>query len=741
MFISAATVDAIIQNATDSDFDEERDPENTELEEDDDNEVFAELVRESKSTRAGYSVGEAAYNGFAKLQRIPLLADITLADLKPGADNKIVKAFNSFATYLMTKKMKNGKHFRPFCQVQYLSNVKNLLAKKFPRAVLLKKNHDECLWYTDLMFALKLRGRAAAIKRGENVRDRTQGIRRTLLIRLCDHLLKVGSAKALEQRAILLTLYHSVGRGGEVSTLNFNNLRWSEDDEMLWTGWNELKTGRNTEISYHEDYDSYQVDQIHALACYIITAEGKLKGSADPDEPDWLFPDFANLADGGASTKATAILRALVGVVEGLDAKHTSHGLRAGPTDDMAMNRVCDVVCMIARGNWDWTGECQLFGYIFNPLHVSRAGKSLAHWPDPLAHVFVHRLLDADGMDDADRKSLAGLAHLLFCFGPKDLGPRGRLVKFRDVMLASLLTNFEGMREKFGREHAVVAQIIHKATRLNITVAMLDGWGKKIRLDYELRNATPEPTSSDGVAFAALTESFKNLQAENLVLKAEVKEVKDCCGRVEGHLEQLLTSMTIGTSDASATPSKRRRVSVSSPPGRPAVSTFFVPQKPKVAQNPKPTVVSHDAGLMFPTLLTKLTLANVLSRVTLEGVRYEQSNSFGANVHYKVKSKVVRAIKYAREKAEAAELIVLDRKMVKETDAGYEEHHEAVTATVDAVVARVFLSLTPYKDIKLAAGSTAALLKAGQVYQYLSAVQAHDTKEAAANQQQAMQFS
>jgi hypothetical protein len=44
------------------------------------------------------------------------------------------------------------------------------------------------------------------------------------------------------------TLYHSVGRGGEVSTLDFNNMHWGEDDEMLWTGWNELKTGRGGEV-------------------------------------------------------------------------------------------------------------------------------------------------------------------------------------------------------------------------------------------------------------------------------------------------------------------------------------------------------------------------------------------------------------------------------------------------------------------------------------------------------------
>jgi hypothetical protein len=735
---TAAVSDAVIQNALDADF-EERDAENTEL--DDSNEVFAELVLEAKSTTKGYSIGAAAFDAFAKLQGIKPLSELTEDDLKVGPDNKVMKAFKSFATYLMGKTKKDGTHFRPFSQVQYLSNVKNVLAKKFPKAELLKVDHDESKWYTQLLHGLKLRGRAEAIKRGENVRDRTLGIRRKLLIRLCDHLLKVGTVKAMEQRAILLTLYHSVGRASEASFLNLHNMYWSEDDEMLWTGWNEHKTGRNTEISYHEDYDRYEVCQIHGLACYIVTAGGKIRGSANPAEPDWLFPDFATLADGGASTKATAILKALVGVVPGLEAKHTAHGLRAGPTDDMAMNRVCDVVCMIARGNWDWAGECQLFGYIFNPLHVSRAGKSLANWPDPYAEVFVHRLLDADGMDDADRKSLEDLAHDLFLFSPEALQPEGRLVKFRNVMLASLLTNFEWMRKTFGIENAVVAEILEKAVQNRITVAMLDGWGEKIRLDFKLRNANPDPTSSDGRAFVALTESFGSLKAENLVLKGELKAVSgelkavsDCCARMESCMEMMMAKMTAQTSDASASPTKKRRVSVSSPPVHPPVSAYFNPISSK---KQKLELVSHDTRVPFPQAITGMNLAQLLGKVILDGIKYEQQNAFGTHIKRQAKLKVVQVITYVKEKATEAEQKVLNLKPVDRGADGYQQHTKTVLATVYEVAARAFLSLTPYKpskDIKgvsLTAKVTAATLTVGQVYQYLTDLKAAKAQHAA----------
>jgi hypothetical protein len=161
MFLSSSVCDAAIKSVLDFDF-EEPGPEATML--DRSNEVFAELVLESKSTKKGYSVGESAFNAFAFLQGIPRLQDLTDADLAVGPNNEVVRAFRSFATYLMDTTNKEGKHFRPFSQVQYLSNVKNALAKKFPTADLLKADTVESQWYTALLHALTSRGRAEAIK-------------------------------------------------------------------------------------------------------------------------------------------------------------------------------------------------------------------------------------------------------------------------------------------------------------------------------------------------------------------------------------------------------------------------------------------------------------------------------------------------------------------------------------------------------------------------------------------------
>jgi len=63
-------------------------------------------------------------------------------------------------------------------------------------------------------------------------------------------LLKNKNAVLLEERAVILALYHAIGRAGEVAALNFTNRRWTD---CLWSGWNEFKTGKDSEINFFPD--------------------------------------------------------------------------------------------------------------------------------------------------------------------------------------------------------------------------------------------------------------------------------------------------------------------------------------------------------------------------------------------------------------------------------------------------------------------------------------------------------
>ena len=102
-------------------------------------------------------------------------------------------------------------------------------------------------------------------------------------------------------------------------------------------------------MTFHPDACSYELDQFHALACYVI-AGGGTSHSPDPELAgvSWMFPAFVNMSDGGASKKATRILKNLVGKVADLTDEMTSHGLRVGSTDDMAENTQVHIIEMTA---------------------------------------------------------------------------------------------------------------------------------------------------------------------------------------------------------------------------------------------------------------------------------------------------------------------------------------------------------------------------------------------------------
>lgn len=665
---------------------------------------FEELQVESQRTKDGYSTGEVVYNAFAALQGIPLLGTTTLDDPEQVKTN-----FRSFASFLIGHKMKNGRHYAPDTQCQYLSNAKNALAKStlvkgHKNANMFKKDHEEFEWFTDLLSGLKSRGRAEAIRRGEAVRQSTRAIRRKLLTRIAEHLLKKGTAASMEERAVLLTLYHAVGRGGEVSTTNFDLMQWDEDDEALWTIWNQVKTGRCGDISMHPDAENYKMCVLHALACYIITAGGKLK-STDLEAPDWLFPSFYDLAEGGASSKASRILKNLVGTVEGLEESHAGHGLRAGSCDDMATNHLLSIVSMIARGDWDWTGECQIFGYITNKMHVAFAGKTLAAWKDPRQKVSSPRL-DAIIHPDAKAKVLR-LAFHLFLFSPNCLGDR--LVGFRDAMVAVLLMYFEDKCQDLGYNNIVVKVITNTANQCQIPLADIREWGKLIRQDFNLRNAhnqseTGTDTDRANAAIITLSEAIlthKQEQAQrdaardarDAIRDAEVLGLRNQLSRVENIAEELLrVTRELQQRSPAASPRKRKSDAVDNVVA--SMCPTLQEKLPAFTKNvvvpaaPSSSVLLRHRKLPEFDKFLDTELSQLIMTVAVYGIDWK-AGCFGASVNSSQKTRGKKAYDAAIALATADESAVLKKRLKSSGEDGYEEWIASVKVAAGAITGRL----------------------------------------------------
>ena len=187
------------------------------------------------------------------------------------------------------------------------------------------------------------------------------------------------------ERAILNVLRQAVGRGGEVSVSTWDDMFWDDTNHCLFADWREVKTGHENPMMYVCDADSWLLDVYHSWACMLISNSGVFfsqKQNPEATNDNWMFPAFSDMADGGASKKATRIFRSILGEVNGLLTVHTSHGIRVGATDDMAFNITTSIVDAIYRGGWDFTGDCTMFTYMTKKLHNLRGGKALAGWRD-----------------------------------------------------------------------------------------------------------------------------------------------------------------------------------------------------------------------------------------------------------------------------------------------------------------------------------------------------------------------
>jgi hypothetical protein len=606
------------------------------------------------------------YDAYAAQNDMTLIDDMTL-DMLTNNDGQYIKTcLEGYAQYLIelpkkraTQEGEKDEYYKPGTQTQYLSNAKNRISKKFPKATVIQKGHPDNAWFKSLYDTLFVRACVLAIKRGEQIKSSTLGIRKKLLLRIAKALVDIGSANSYEERAVILSLYHAVGRGGEISNTTFEAMEWNEEEAALFLNWPSQKTGTEGDISMHPNAKGqYLTDWIHAIACYIVTCAGRLgQANNNPNDPSWLFPGYNDLADGGAASKASRILKKLweSGAVEGLRKEHTAHGLRAGSSDDMATNMYCHLVAMIARGNWDWTGDCQIFGYVTKKQHVATAGKALAELDDCRQHLPAPSL---DALTEENRSAADKLAFHLFLHGPDELQPSGHLVKFRDAMVASLLMYFEEMEKDLGHSDAVVNVLVETSTRCEIELGQLRAWGGAIRKKFQndLRGGSCSGTKLEQAesTIAILEDQLEKQIELNANLTKRIGRLESMILTLQQGMDSLLQYFSRGGDGnddiAQQSPKRKKRqveateetvsahassMAISPPNGAPSTLNDMLMGNAKKKGPPKPFASSKT--LMQTTVATLLVKVASVKCVSFS----RDAKDWGVGKREKSKAKIV----------------------------------------------------------------------------------------------------
>ncbi|MGH7954610.1 MAG: hypothetical protein ACREOZ_01480, partial [Gloeomargaritales cyanobacterium] len=415
---------------------------------------YGALNPTSARTEAGYATAIKVFQTFAERQKYPNIMNFTetfvFGDPPNPDDPPIRKVLAEFCTFLLGKHNRNDTYFKPDTQRQYFSGIKTVLVRRYPK---LGQSPD---WYEDLVGALKMRGRAEAIRRGDPISEKTIGISRSTLKAMCVHLMKQNTPTAYESRCVLSSLFHATGRGGEVSTSTWDSAYWDLDGDMLIFDWRETKKAEESVMTFHPDASSFHLDQFHTLACYLLAGQGRYDAAAAliPGGTNWIFPAYVNMADGGAAAKVTRVVhQCLKDKVLGLTEDMSGHGIRVSSADTMVFNTSVHIVDAICRGNWDFRGDCMIFHYLTKKLHVARAGKALAGWRNCEMSVSAPTL-------DAFKTSANALCLKQFCVelfvGVLVPELHTTLKPLRDVMVATLLMYREDVRNEVGEQDIIM---------------------------------------------------------------------------------------------------------------------------------------------------------------------------------------------------------------------------------------------------------------------------------------------
>ena len=301
--------------------------------------TIAEMEGRSNSNINAHKIAQAKWDEFAKLQNYPAFSDLKQVficgevqgngSLSNPNDPPIRKYMAEFANYLLTYQKKGAvkegtsKYYAVNVMKQHFTTMKSIMFKKFPPLGFAGKDPD---WYNDLLTSLKVRASTNAIARGELISKKAVGMTRDALKECCAYLMKqhdLFEARGYEERCILCTLFHAVGRGGEVSTATWDNAYWNEELQHFSLHWGEYKNGQQYEMTFHPDMYSWELDWFHAMACFLLCGEGGHKASlaSEGDGINWMFPNYVDMAEGGAAAKCSRVLaKCKVGHVEGIPA-------------------------------------------------------------------------------------------------------------------------------------------------------------------------------------------------------------------------------------------------------------------------------------------------------------------------------------------------------------------------------------------------------------------------------------
>lgn len=161
--------------------------------------------------------------------------------------------------------------------------------------------------------------------------------------------------------------------------------------------------------------------------------------------------------------------------------------------------------------------------------------------------------------DPENSQLLNNFMNALFMIKAKHFTETGRLRHAIETYLASILLNFQYIKNKHGEGHLIVQYIVRTAADLRIPQLLIEAWGNSIRDDLKIHDVQVQGNNVDNILIIdLLTASTVQAKRDNLLLQkalsTQKKDFNEMCSRIE-KIEKLLTE-----SHGSASKKRKRQV-------------------------------------------------------------------------------------------------------------------------------------------------------------------------------------
>jgi len=341
---------------------------------------FGRTTGQAESTYAGYTAALKLFDKFQQSREDPTFAQITMEDIE---NDYLEHTLATFAAWMANTSIadatKKSNMITADTKLKYLGKVKEAFKVKFKEHE--KWKEDES-WYRDMKNGfykeakrLQLQGNdelykdrstRAIYKDISSIHDRVQlqRVKDRLnndsfvqdLFGVCRELIKTASVSAgssgrnFQERAWLILTFLSVGRGGEIKFLRYDEMWWDAYFQCPDATWTEMKTLKQSSMLYGPDSASYMCDFYHSLGCFYLVEDGLFRLGRGRTIDKYVFPDLHKYQNSSVAKLLSNILKKQT--ADSLKKSTSVKGLRIGSTTTIAAHPSVTLVEQISTGGW-----------------------------------------------------------------------------------------------------------------------------------------------------------------------------------------------------------------------------------------------------------------------------------------------------------------------------------------------------------------------------------------------------